>query len=75
TLPSLATAAHIASHHYMEVIIDGALAKVKDGSGYRGFSLGEKGIKAHAVLLNPDKLNQVVNAGILRNVASAILAQ
>lgn len=75
TLPSLATAAHIASHHYMEVIIDGALAKVKDGSGYRGFSLGEKGIKAHAVLLNPDKLNQLVNAGILLNVASAILAQ
>lgn len=75
TLPSFATAAHIASHHYMEVIIDGALAKVKDGSGYRGFSLGEKGIKAHAVLLNPDKLNQLVNAGILLNVASAILAQ
>ncbi|HFI9141866.1 TPA: YaaW family protein [Escherichia coli] len=75
TLPSLATAAHIASHHYMEVIIDGALAKVKDGSGYRGFSLGEKGIKAHAVLLNPDKRNQLVNAGILLNVASAILAQ
>ena len=75
TLPSLATAAHIASHHYMEVIIDGALAKVKDGSGYRGFSLGEKGIKAHTVLLNPDKLNQLVNAGILLNVASAILAQ
>ncbi|RZN17983.1 MULTISPECIES: YaaW family protein [unclassified Escherichia] len=75
TLPSLATAAHIASHHYMEVIIDGALAKVKDSSGYRGFSLGEKGIKAHAVLLNPDKLNQLVNASILLNVASAILAQ
>lgn len=75
TLPSLATAAHVASHHYMEVIIDGALAKVKDGSGYRGFSLGEKGIKAHAVLLTPDKLNQLVNASILLNVASAILAQ
>lgn len=75
TLPSLVTAAHVASHHYMEVIIDGALAKVKDGSGYRGFSLGEKGIKAHAVLLNPDKLNQLVNASILLNVASAILAQ
>ncbi|QMM76404.1 hypothetical protein HVW95_10535 [Escherichia coli] len=75
TLPSLATAAHIASHHYMEVIIDGALAKVKDDSEYRGFSLGEKGIKAHAVLLNPDKLNQLVNAGILLNIASAILAQ
>lgn len=75
TLPSLATSAHIANHHYMEVVIDGALARVKDGTGFRGFSLGEKGIKEHAVLLNPDKLNQLVNAGILLNVASAVLAQ
>lgn len=32
------------------VIINGPLANVKDGS-FRGFSLGEKGIKEHAVLL------------------------
>ncbi|MDY4335686.1 hypothetical protein SOV78_16985 [Pectobacterium brasiliense] len=74
-LPSLATSAHVASHHYMEVVIDGALASVKNGPGFRGFSLGEKGIKEHAVLFNPDKLNQLVNAGILLNVASAVLAQ
>jgi hypothetical protein len=43
--------------------------------GFRGFSLGEKGIKEHAVLLNPDKLSQFVNAGMLLNVASAVLAQ
>ena len=75
TLPSLATSAHVASHQYMEVIINGPLARVKDGQGFRGFSLGEKGIKEHAVLLNPDKLNQLVNAGMLLNVASAVLAQ
>lgn len=75
TLPSLATSAHVASHQYMEVIINGPLASVKDGPGFRGFSLGEKGIKEHAVLLNPDKLNQLVNAGMLLNVASAVLAQ
>lgn len=75
TLPSLATSAHIASHQYMEVIINGPLASVKDGPGFRGFSLGEKGIKEHAVLLNPDKLSQLVNAGMLLNVASAVLAQ
>ncbi|EOA1826547.1 hypothetical protein ACHUNR_005094 [Raoultella planticola] len=75
TLPSLATSAHVASHRYMEVIINGPLASVKDGPGFRGFSLGEKGIKEHAVLLNPDKLNQLVNAGMLLNVASAVLAQ
>lgn len=75
TLPSLASSAHIASHQYMEVIINGPLASVKDGPGFRGFSLGEKGIKEHAVLLNPDKLSQFVNAGMLLNVASAVLAQ
>ncbi|WP_272521513.1 hypothetical protein [Providencia sp. PROV202] len=75
TLPSLATSSHIANHQYMEVFINGPLANVKDGSGFRGFSLGEKGIKEHAVLLNPDKLNQLVNAGMLLNVASAVLAQ
>ncbi|KLG11555.1 hypothetical protein YA49_07365 [Enterobacter cloacae subsp. cloacae] len=75
TLPSLATSAHVASHQYMEVIINGPLASVKDGPGFRGFSLGEKGIKEHAVLLSPDKLSQLVNAGMLLNVASAVLAQ
>ena len=73
TLPSLTTSAHVASHQYMEVMINGSLASVKDGPGFRGFSLGEKGIKEHAVLLNPD--NQLVNTGILLNVASAVLAQ
>ncbi|EMX4958560.1 TPA: ubiquinol-cytochrome C chaperone family protein [Raoultella planticola] len=75
TLPSLATSAHVASHQYMEVIINGPLASVKDGPGFRGFNLGEKGIKEHAVLLSPDKLSQLVNAGMLLNVASAVLAQ
>ena len=75
TLPSLATSAHVASHQYMEVIINGPLASVKDGPGFRGFSLGEKGIKEHAVLLDPDKLSQLVNADMLLNVASAVLAQ
>lgn len=75
TLPSLATSAHVASHQYMEVIINGPLASVKDGPGFRGFSLGEKGIKEHAVLLSSDKLSQLVNAGMLLNVASAVLAQ
>ena len=75
TLPSLAASAHVASHQYMEVIINGPLASVKDGPGFRGFSLGEKGIKEHAVLLSPDKLSQLVNAGMLLNVASAVLAQ
>lgn len=75
TLPSLAASTHIASHQYMEVIINGPLASVKDGPGFRGFSLGEEGIKEHAVLLNPDKLSQLVNAGMLLNVASAVLAQ
>ncbi|MFV4845144.1 hypothetical protein ACNJKD_01545 [Edwardsiella tarda] len=75
TLPLLTTSAHVAGHQYMEVIINGPLARVKNGPGFRGFSLGENGIEEHAVLLNPDKLNQFINTGILLNVASAVLAQ
>lgn len=75
TLPSLATSAHVANHQYMEVIINGSLANVKDSPGFRGFSPGEKGIKEHAVLLNPDKLIHLVNTCVLLNIISAVLAQ
>lgn len=59
----------------MEVIINGSLANVKDSPGFRGFSLGEKGIKEHAVLLNPDKLIHLVNTDVLLNIASVVLAK
>lgn len=75
TLPSLVTSVHLANHHYMEVVIEGALASVKGGAGYRGFSMGANGIKEHAVLLSPDNLHRLVNASLLLNVASAVLAQ
>lgn len=74
-LPSLATAQNVAQHNYMEVIIDGPLARVKEGGGFRGFSLGDKGIKEHAVLLDADKLGNLVNTGLLLQTASVLLAQ
>lgn len=39
-LPSALTSHHFAQHNDMEVIIDGPLAKAKDGVGFRAFSLG-----------------------------------
>lgn len=74
-LPSLATAQNVAQHNYMEVIIDGPLARVKEGVGFRGFSLSDKGIKEHAVLLDADKLGNLVNTGLLLQTASVLLAQ
>ncbi len=74
-LPTFATAQHVAQHNYMEVMINGPLARVKDGIGFRGFSLGENGIKEHAVLLDANKLGNLVNTGLLLQTASVLLAQ
>lgn len=75
-LPSALTSHHVAQHNYMEVIIDGPLAKAKDGVGFRAFSLGDNGkIKEHAVLMDADKLSNLVNTGLLVQTASVLLAQ
>lgn len=75
-LPSALTSHHVAQHNYMEVIIDGPLAKAKDGVGFRAFSLGDNGkIKEHAVLMDADKLSNLLNTGLLVQTASMLLAQ
>ena len=75
-LPTALTSQHVAHHNFMEVIIDGPLAKTKDGLGYRAFSIGDNGkIKEHAVLMDADKLSNLVNTGLLLQTASVLLAQ
>lgn len=75
-LPSALTSHHVGQHNFMEVIIDGPLAKAKDGAGFRAFSLGENGkIQEHAVLMKADKLSNLVNTGLLVQTASVLLAQ
>lgn len=75
-LPTALTSQHVAQHNFMEVIIDGPLAKTKEGVGFRAFSFGDNGkIKEHAVLMDADKLSNLVNTGLLLQTASVLLAQ
>ena len=60
---------------YMEVVINGDLVRSSTGEGYRAFSVGAKGIKENAVLLDPSRLTNIVNAGAVWQVASVIVAQ
>ncbi|MBB1200862.1 hypothetical protein EGM70_11225 [Enterobacteriaceae bacterium 89] len=75
-IPTALTSNHLSQHNYMEVIINGPLAKTKDGIGYRAFSFGDDGkIAEQAVLMDADKLGNLVNTGLLLQTASVLLAQ
>lgn len=60
---------------YMEVAINGDLVRSSTGEGYRAFTMGPKGIKEHAVLHEPNRLENIVNAGAIWQVASVVVAQ
>ncbi|NIC42654.1 hypothetical protein [Aquabacterium sp. A08] len=74
--PALLTKNELSSgRKYMEVVINGDLVRSSTGEGYRAFSMGAKGIKENAVLLDPSRLTSIVNAGAVWQVASVIVAQ
>ncbi|QOT76583.1 hypothetical protein [Cupriavidus basilensis] len=74
-VPSLLTSREVARGGYMKVIIDGPLVKAADGEGYRAFTMGAKGIKQQARLLDPSRLSKMVNAAAILNIASLVVAQ
>lgn len=74
-VPSLLVAGELAQGSYMEVVVNGPLALTSDGTAYRGFVLGEKGITEHAKLLDPSRLSNLANAAMLWQVASVIVGQ
>ncbi|MGO4330143.1 MULTISPECIES: hypothetical protein [unclassified Cupriavidus] len=74
-VPNLLSAREVARGGYMKVIIDGPLVKAADGEGYRAFTMGAKGIKQQARLLDPSRLSKMVNAAAILNIASLIVAQ
>lgn len=51
------------------------LQPAKDGSGLLGFIMGEKGIEKQARIFEPEKLQNLVNTGVLMNLASTLVAQ
>lgn len=60
---------------FMEVVINGDLVRSSTGEGFRAFTMGEKGIKEHAVLHEAGGLSNVVNAAAVWQVASVVVAQ
>jgi uncharacterized protein YaaW (UPF0174 family) len=73
-VPGLAAAQNVASNTYMEVVINGPLLKAKGKEGYRLITMID-GKPSHGTLLDPSSLSNIVNAGVLLQVASVALGQ
>jgi len=73
-VPSLVTAAHVATTRYMEVSINGALLAASDGNGYRAIAKAANGFE-HARLYEAANLSNLVNAAAVWQIASVIVAQ
>ena len=59
----------------MEVVVNGNLVRAADGNGFRAMAMGPKGVKEHARLFDPERLQNILNAGAIWQVASVIVAQ
>ncbi len=61
----------------MEVVIDGPLVRAKDGDGLRAWTTTgpNNTISEHARLYDTDKLNTLVNAAAIWQIASVVVAQ
>lgn len=73
-VPAVATATEVGTTRYMEVIINGPLAEAAEGD-YRAWTLENGKIKKHAILKDPSRLKNIVNAAALFQVASVVVAQ
>lgn len=73
--PSLFAAGEAGSKQLMEVVVNGDLVRAADGNGFRAIAMGPKGVKEHARLFDPERLQNVLNAGAVWQVASVIVAQ
>lgn len=74
-VPGAAVFGEAASSKIMQVVIDGPLTAAADGQGYRAFTMGAKGIKAHARLFEPERLQNLVTSAAMFQIASAVVAQ
>ncbi len=74
-IPSAAAASEIAQTRLMEVAINGPLAKVANGEGFRAFNIEGGRIREHATLFEPERLQNLVNSAALFQIASVVVAQ
>jgi hypothetical protein len=73
--PSLLAAGEVHGKQLMEVVVNGNLVRAADGNGFRAYTMGAKGVREQARLFTPEKLQNIVNAGAVWQVASVIVAQ
>ena len=74
-IPSAAVASEVAQTRLMEVVINGPLAKVANGEGFRAFNIEGGRIREHATLFEPERLQNLVNSAALFQIASVVVAQ
>jgi hypothetical protein len=74
-IPSVAVASEVAGTRLMKVVIDGPLARVANGEGFRAFRIEGGKIKEHAKLFKPERLQNLVNSAALFQIASVVVAQ
>jgi hypothetical protein len=73
--PTLLVAGGGAGKRLIEVVIDGKLTAAADGKGFRAIAMKGSRILHHARLLEVGKLQSVINAAAVWQVASVIVAQ
>lgn len=74
-IPSAAVASEVAQTRLMEVVINGPLAQIANGDGYRAFSIEGGRIREQATLFEPERLQNLVNSAALFQIASVVVAQ
>lgn len=73
--PSLLVANGAGGKRLMEVVIRGDLTAAADGNGLRAFAMQGKKIVEHAKLFDAGKLQTMINAAAVWQVASVLVAQ
>lgn len=73
-LPALGVATMANSANLMEVSIDGSLVRAADGSGFRAFSMDERGISENAIL-NNSAIDTAASLTAAWYLASVVVAQ
>lgn len=74
-VPSLLVAGEASGKQLMEVVINGDLVRAADGNGLRAFAMNGKGIAEQARLFDVSKLQNIINAAAIWQIASIVVAQ
>lgn len=74
-VPGALVAGESSGKRIMEVVVNGDLVRAADGNGMRAFVMGGEGIKENARLFEAQKLQNLINAAAIWQIASVVVAQ